>query len=91
MNYQNAADRRLSLPAAKVRAANVRAVDVRTLPGPAVTGRPELPARPIMPTRKALSRTEWVWRARAYICQPMATLWIWAAKLPVQRDPPKKR
>ena len=48
-------------------------------------------ASPIMPTRKALSSTEWVRRASAYICQPMATLWIWAAKLPVQREAQKSR
>jgi hypothetical protein len=48
-------------------------------------------ASPIIPTRNALSSTERVWRARAYICQPIATLWIWAAKLPVQRVPQKNR
>ena len=48
-------------------------------------------ASPIMPTRKALSSTERLSRASAYICQPMATLWIWLAKLPVQRVPQKNR
>ena len=42
-----------------------------------------------MPTRKALSSTERVSRARAYMCQPMATLWICVAKLPNQRVPQK--
>ncbi len=48
-------------------------------------------ARPIIPTMKALSATVWVRRASAYICQPMATLWIWAAKDPVQREAQKNR
>ena len=48
-------------------------------------------ASPIIPTRKALSCTERVARAMAYICQPIATLWIWAAKLPVQRETQKAR
>ncbi len=48
-------------------------------------------ASPIIPTRKALSCTDRVCRAMAYICQPMATLWIWAAKPPVQRETQKQR
>ena len=49
-------------------------------------------ASPSMPTMNALcSMVRPVARAIAYICHPMATLWIWAAKLPVQRDSQKVR
>ena len=44
-----------------------------------------------MPTSKADCCTLMLRRASAYICQPRATLSIWPAKAPHQRDPQNSR